>query len=64
MRYETKILLLFFLVRILGYGAFRVFLTLYLFDLGASYFQIALLESVSGVMYLASRFFGASTQRT
>lgn len=59
MKQETKILLMFFLVRTIGFGSFRVFLTLYLYDLGATYFQIAILESLSGAMYLASRIFGA-----
>ena len=59
MRRETWILLLGSALLNVGWGAFWSFLGLYLYDLKASYFQIALLDSISALMYLTSRVWGA-----
>ena len=45
----------------IGWGIFWPFLGVYLYDLRASYFQIALLDSLSAIMYLASRLWGAAS---
>ena len=45
----------------IGGGIYWPFLSLHLYDLGASYLQIALLDSLSAIMYITSRVWGAAS---
>jgi len=61
MKTGTRTLLISAFVNNIGGGIFWPFLTLHLYDLGASYVQIALLDSLSAVMYITSRAWGAAS---
>jgi len=61
MKTGTRTLLLAAFVNNIGGGIYWPFLSLHLFDLGASYVQIALLDSLSAIMYVASRAWGAAS---
>jgi len=61
MKTGTKTLLISAFVNNIGGGIFWPFLSLHLYDLGASYVQIALLDSLSAVMYITSRAWGAAS---
>lgn len=61
MKRETRVLLAYSFVSSMGGGIFWPFLGIHLYDLGASYFQIALLDSLSAIMYVVSRLWGAAS---
>jgi len=61
MKTGTQTLLISAFVNNIGGGIFWPFLSLHLYDLGASYVQIALLDSLSAVMYITSRAWGAAS---
>jgi len=61
MKTGTRTLLLAAFVNNIGGGIYWPFLSLHLYDLGASYLQIALLDSLSAVMYVTSRTWGAAS---
>lgn len=61
MKSGTRVLLLSAFITNIGAGIFWPFLGLRLYDLGASYLQIALLDSLSAIMYLLSRMWGATS---
>jgi len=57
----TRILLISSFIANVGMGVFWPFLGLHLYDLGASYLQIALLDSLSAIMFVFSRVWGAAS---
>jgi len=61
MKTGTRTLLLATIVNNIGGGIYWPFLSLHLYDLGASYAQIALLDSLSAIMYVTSRAWGATS---
>jgi len=61
MKTGTRTLLLATFINNIGAGIYWPFLSLHLFDLGASYLQVALLDSLSAIMYIASRAWGATS---
>ena len=61
MKLGTRVLLISSFVTNVGGGIFWPFLGLHLYDLGASYLQIALLDSLSAVMFILSRVWGAAS---
>jgi len=61
MKTGTRTLLLAAFVNNIGGGIYWHFLSLHLFDLGASYVQIALLDSLSAIMYVTSRAWGSAS---
>jgi len=61
MKRGTWVLLMSSLVANVGGGIFWPFLGLHLYDLGASYLQIALLDSLSAIMFVLSRVWGMTS---
>jgi len=61
MKRSTQVLLMSSFVTNVGAGIYWPFLGLRLYDLGASYFQIALLDSLSAIMFMLSRVWGATS---
>jgi len=61
MKRGTWVLLMSSLVANIGGGIFWPFLGLHLYDLGASYLQIALLDSLSAIMFILSRVWGVTS---
>jgi MFS family permease len=61
MKRETSVLLLSSLASNMAGGLFWTFIGLQLYDLEASYFQIALLDSLAAVMFILSRVWGAAS---
>jgi len=61
MKTGTRTLLLASFVNNVGGGIYWPFLSLHLYDLGASYLQVALLDSLAAIMYVTSRAWGAAS---